>query len=100
MKAIRTRYYGPTNTKGSRYMATDGDGNSVSVSTEYALNSDENHKLAAYRLMQKMKWPNELNGGGYQNNQFWTMLPRVDRSKPPAYETFFALLEAMQKLAD
>ena len=100
MKSIRTRYYGPTNTKGSKIIASDGDKNSITISYPYQLNSDTAHELAAYRLMEKMDWPNELNGGEFANDQFWIMLPRVDRSYPPAYKTFFALLEAMQKLAN
>ena len=88
MKAIRTRYYGPTNTKGSKIVATDGDRNSISISYPYGLNSDEGHELAAYLLMQKMKWNNQLVGGGFQNDMYWTMVECLGRDVVPAYATF------------
>ena len=56
MKAITTRFHGPTNFKGSRYSATDGDGNRVIVETDFALNSDKNHRRAAELLCAKMGW--------------------------------------------
>ena len=88
MKAIRTRYYGATNTKGSKIVASDGDRNSISISYPHGLNSDEAHELAAYLLMQKMQWPNQLIGGGFQNDYYWTMVPMVERSGKPAYADF------------
>lgn len=88
MKAIRTRYIGPSNTRGSRIIASDGDRNSLSIPYPHALTTDDAHELAAYKLMQKMGWPNELNGGGFQNDNYWTMLPRTNRALPPAYEVF------------
>lgn len=75
MKAIRTRFYGPSNFKGSRYMATDGDGHSITLNTNYELNSDANHERVANALMRKMGWPNELVGGGFESDMYWTMLP-------------------------
>lgn len=75
MKAIRTRYSGPTNTRGSRIHATDSDGNRVSISFPYGLSGDDPHKLAAYRLMKKMSWPNLLINGGFGHDEYWVMLP-------------------------
>lgn len=75
MKAIRTRYSGPTNTRGSRFTACDSDGNRVTLSYDYALNADENHEKAAYALMGKMGWTNKLIGGGFGNDMYWTMIP-------------------------
>ena len=75
MKAIRTRYVGPTNTRGSRIIATDGDGNKVSIGYPHQLSSDNAHQLAAQSLMDKMKWPNKIVGGGFGNDNFWVMLP-------------------------
>lgn len=96
MKAIRTRYYGATNFKGSRIVATDGDKNSISISYPHELNSDEAHELAAYLLMQKMGWENQLVGGGFDNDMYWTMLPKRHGvllaqwgdETTPAYKTF------------
>lgn len=82
MKAIRTRYHGPTNFKGSRYQAMDGDGNTVTVSAAYELNSDENHERVAYMLMKKMQWRCIISGGGFGNDMYWTMLPAELRQVP------------------
>jgi len=71
MKAIQTKFHGPTNTKGSRYSASDGDGNRVILSANYALNPDENHKAAALALCAKMHWSQPLIGGGYRNCMYW-----------------------------
>jgi hypothetical protein len=91
MKAIRTRYSGPTNTRGSRIHATDADGNRVSISYPYHLNSGEASMLAAYRLMQKMRWPNELVSGGFGHDEYWVMLPH--NTGKPMYETVLASLK-------
>jgi len=91
MKAIRTRYHGPTNTRGSRISAIDGDGNRVSISYNHASNSDNLHEVAAYTLMKKMEWPNELINGGFGHDEYWIMLPR-ERHVPPFYEVFFKTL--------
>ena len=80
MKAIRTRYYGPTNTRGSRIVASDGDHNSISISYPHGLDSDKGHELAAYLLMQKMGWANKIIGGGFRHDMYWTMLPLYKNS--------------------
>ena len=87
MKAIRTRYYGAANFKGSKIIATDGDKNSISIGYPHGLNSDEAHELAAYLLMQKMDWPNQLIGGGFQNDMVWTMLPMLGEGDGGMYVT-------------
>lgn len=63
MQTIETRFHGPTNTKGSRYSARNADGKSVILSTDFALNSDENHARAAIALCEKMGWDGQLIGG-------------------------------------
>ena len=88
MKAIRTRYSGPTNTRGSRIHATDGDGNRVSVSYQYQMANVGGHEYAAYSLMRKMGWSNELIGGSFGHDQYWVMLPRAPHV-PPFYEVYF-----------
>jgi hypothetical protein len=88
MKVIRTRYLPATNTKGSRILASDGDRNQIVIGYPHGLNSDEGHELAAYLLMQKMDWPNQLIGGGFQNDMYWTMVSREDRTAKPAYAEF------------
>lgn len=56
MKAIVTKFHGPSNVRGSRYSASDTDGNKVVLSTDFALDSDGNHDRAALALCAKMGW--------------------------------------------
>ena len=63
MKAIFTKYHGPTNVKGSRVSASDSDGNRVTLSWDCALNTDQNHRRAAVALCHKMKWAGKLAEG-------------------------------------
>lgn len=92
MKAIRTRYSGPTNTRPSKITATDSDGNRVTVSYSTAEDWGDPHEYVAYLLMQKMGWSNELFGGGFGHDQYWTMRPR-ESGEPPFYITYFQRLE-------
>lgn len=66
-KAIKTKYHGPGNVKGSRISATDEDGNRIVLSWDYALDSDGNHKVAARALCDKMGWRGELASGGLKD---------------------------------
>lgn len=56
MKAIRTRFFGASNVKGSRVRASDGDGNSVTLGYDHSLNSDQMREKAARALCEKMGW--------------------------------------------
>lgn len=71
MRAIRTRYHGATNVKGSRISACDSEGFRVILSYDHALNGDENHKRAAYALRDKMKWRGEMVGGSFGHDMYW-----------------------------
>lgn len=67
MKAIITKYKGPTNTKGSRIYASDGDNNRISIPYPYELSGEAVHKEAAIALCKKMGWPTDLLGGGLKD---------------------------------
>ena len=69
MKAITTKYHGPTNTRGSRVSASDSDGNRVSIPYDHALDSEEIHRKAAVALCARMKWPgaDAMVGGSVKN---------------------------------
>lgn len=54
-QAITTKYFGPTNFRGSRVKATC-DAGSVTLSWDYGLNSDENHRAACEALIEKLGW--------------------------------------------
>ena len=56
MKAITTKYHGPTETRGSRISASDGDGNRVYIPYDYKLTDEEVHRKAAVALCSKMNW--------------------------------------------
>lgn len=67
MKAIVTKYVGPTNTRGARIVASDGDGNKATVSYQYESSAEAAHKAAAVALAKKMGWSTKLCGGGIRN---------------------------------
>lgn len=68
MQTITTQYAGPTNTKGSRVMVKSWLKNKA-VSWDHALNSEENHKVAAKALVDVLNADRVKNGyGDYQWN--------------------------------
>lgn len=74
MKAIITKYHGPTNTKGSRISATDDDGNRISISRESALSSEDCHKAAVVALCKKIGWRGTLQGGYTATGMAWVFV--------------------------
>lgn len=79
MKAITTKYKGPTNTRGSRIYASDEDGNRTSISYPYELSGVDVHAKAALALCAKMGWTGDLIGGGTKDGYVfvWTNSSRV-----------------------
>jgi hypothetical protein len=76
MQAIETKYFGPSAVKGSRIRATAAAG-SVTVGYDPALDSEDNHKAAAVRLMEMFSWKGEIVGGTLKSgNMVWVMIPR------------------------
>jgi len=67
MKAIKTKYKGPTDTRGSRIIASDEDGNRVTISYPYELSGEAVHRKAAEALCAKMGWKGHLVGGSLKN---------------------------------
>lgn len=61
MKAIVTKYRGPTDTRGSRIIASDDDGNRVIV--PYPHEAHDPHLEAARALCLKMGWRGKLVSG-------------------------------------
>jgi len=70
MKAIKTKYLGPTNTRGSRIKASDGCGNAIVINWDYELDVDKNHKVAAITLCKKMKWNTSFATGWHEGFAF------------------------------
>lgn len=89
MIAIRTRYYGPTNTKGSRIVADAGRGRRVTIGYPHELSGAACYALAAEALCKKMGWAGELVGGGYDDggsDYYWCFLAS-DRANVPTTDT-------------
>lgn len=64
MKAILTKYIGPSNTKGGRIIASDCDGNKVTISYPDEISGyEECHRVAAEKLCAKMQWKGEMVAG-------------------------------------
>ena len=63
MKAIQTKYHGPTNTRGARISASDLDGNRTSISYPHEFIGERTHWEAAHALCLKMGWSGTLHGG-------------------------------------
>lgn len=81
-RAIRTRFVGPTNSRGSRVIADAGDRQStVTVSWDHALNSEQNHAAAALAVVNKMGWNTEyhtpITGGQHGNAYYWVFTPKA-----------------------
>jgi hypothetical protein len=72
MKAITTRFHGPTDTKGSRVSATDEDGNRITISYSQVLNSEAAHAEAAIALCRKLGWAGRLIAGGTKHGYVFT----------------------------
>jgi len=80
MKAITTKYLGPTTYKGSRIKAFDMDGNSVTMSRDFGKALKENMKMAAYALCDKMGWDIKkdyrLVGGYVKDGMVWVFVTK------------------------
>lgn len=67
MKAIETHFVGPSNTKGSRYVATDGDFR-VIIGASDSVRYEDNHRRAAMELIERHWdgcWPRRLASGDW-----------------------------------
>jgi hypothetical protein len=71
MKAIATTYKGPTGTRRSRIIASDGDGNRITYPHRSADSSVENHAAACKALCEKMDWHGVVVGGHARDGMVW-----------------------------
>ena len=55
-QAIHTKLLGPTNSRGTRIQAKSESGQSITRAYDYALESHENHAMAAEELLKKLRW--------------------------------------------
>jgi hypothetical protein len=71
VKAITTRYHGPTNYRGARISAEAPDNPRIYIPYPYGLDSDAAHRLAAQALCDRMAWTGGLIGGGTKDGMVW-----------------------------
>lgn len=72
MQAIRTRYYGPTNTRGSRIVAKCEAG-TYSMPYNHALNLEENHAACAAGFIAKLNWTRYSYACGvFEGDYYWS----------------------------
>ena len=82
MKAITTKFHGPTNHRGARYSASDSDGNKVSIAYDYDARRGGGNIVAAIALVEKMKWnPVILAHGWAKAGDVFVMIPVSEKTK-------------------
>jgi hypothetical protein len=79
-QAIVTRFAGPTNTRGSRVVASAQAGR-MTVGWDHALNSDQNHAEAARAFARKLGWTGTMHGGAMPNGRGYAFVFEADGSK-------------------
>lgn len=85
MQAIRTRYLGATNYKGSRIQAKC-EARSIIVPWDHNLDIAENHKAACQQLLNELGWKDPfyqpMVGGSFDNDYYWVftggLSPKTD----------------------
>lgn len=70
MQAIRTRYHGATNTRGSRITATCEAG-SLTLPRDYSLNIDQDYARVARCLAERLGWEGVYHGGSFGGDYYW-----------------------------
>lgn len=73
MKAIKTVYHGPTNTRGARIYASAEGGNRASIPYPHECNQAGAHAMAAEALATKMRWTGVWVGGGFADCYVWVI---------------------------
>ena len=62
-QAIEVKYVGPTNTRGSRYIATSASGHRLVHQQVGSLNPQQNAQMAAAKLACDLDWSGMWEGG-------------------------------------
>jgi len=81
MQAIRTRYCGPTNTKGSRIQAKC-EAATIYVEYDHALDTEDNHRSAALALATNLGWDSDAHAhaysGVFDGDYYWVFVGPVE----------------------
>lgn len=98
MKAIKTTYHGATNTRASRIIATDEDGNSITIPYNAAINAEEAHVQAAASFINHMGWGSRKFVTGALKNSY----VHVFTSRQPVHQvgTFDGLISDLKHLVN
>ena len=83
MKAINTKYFGPTSRRSSGIKAHDYDGNSVTISYPHEYSGAAAYAKAAVALCVKMGWTGELVAGGTKEGDHVFCFSASDRFQIP-----------------
>ncbi len=67
MKAILTKYHGPTDTEHSWIGAFDMDRNRIAIPYPHELSGEECYRVAAQALCDKMHWTGRMVGGAIRD---------------------------------
>lgn len=74
MQAVKTKYYGPTNCRGSKIIASCEAGK-IQMPYRHELNIDENHRAACVALIKKLWWDSgyysHMVGGQHGDAFYW-----------------------------
>ena len=72
MQTITTKYLSPTDCKVSRFKATHTGGvESVTISRNYAVEAEDNHREVAQALAKKLNWQGSYIGGHTKDGMIW-----------------------------
>lgn len=68
LQAIRTKYHGATNTRGSRITATSSGGTKCTIPYPHECNPPEAHRKAAEALQAKLQWQGRMIQGALSDS--------------------------------
>ena len=87
MIAIITKWVPCSNVRGARYIADNGDGCRGILSSDDALNAEQNHEAAVRKLCSKMGWHGTLakgylHQGGKMAGRVWVWIDNGRKTNP------------------
>ena len=89
MQSIRTKYFGPTNNRGTRIKATSTSGQSVTVNRDYAAEVSVDERRAAMVLCKKLGWSGcdrMIRGGLTNDESVFVFMPESCKCPTSAFQ--------------